>query len=124
MQEKDKEDSHVADVKVNLEKIEVEPLTNGITIAQLFEKKEEYANKIVRIRGKVTKYTEKILYRNWIHLQDGSNFHGNFDLTVTTEDTSKMGDIVIIEGKVVLNKDFGYGYSYKVLLEDAKIIKK
>ena len=44
----------------------------------------------------------------------------NFDLTVTTNSTVNVGDVVTFEGKIVLNKDFGYGYSYKVLLEDAK----
>jgi hypothetical protein len=34
-----------------------------------------------------------------------------------------VGDILIFEGKPSLNKDFGYGYSYKLLLEYARVIK-
>jgi hypothetical protein len=35
-----------------------------------------------------------------------------------------VGDIVTLEGKIVLDQDFGYGYKYELLMEDAKIIKK
>ncbi len=42
------------------------------------------------------------------------------DLVFTAASTSiKGGDKVIAKGKVVVNKDFGYGYFYKVLIEDA-----
>jgi len=115
--------SHVADVKVTPKNIQVEPLKDGLTIAELFDNKEKYANQIVRIRGKVTKFSDQIMQRNWIHLQDGSNSYGNFDLTITTKETVKIGEIVVVEGKVTLDKDFGYGYFYKVLLEEGKIIK-
>lgn len=123
MKKKSDTTTHVAEVKVDLENIKVEALEDGITIAQLFENKTKYADKTVKIRAKVTKFTDKIMYRNWIHIQDGTNFHGNFDLTVTTSETAKVGDVIIIEGKVTLDKDFGYGYHYKVLLEEGKIIK-
>ena len=33
----------------------------------------------------------------------------------------KVGDIVTFEGKLVLNKDFGYGYKYDYLVEKATI---
>jgi hypothetical protein len=59
--------------------------------------------------------------RNWIHLQDGTGSQGNFDLMVTSSDDVKVGQVVVAEGKVAANKDFGSGYSYSVLLEDAKV---
>jgi hypothetical protein len=61
--------------------------------------------------------------KNWIHLQDGTEFDGQFDLTLTTDQQFEVGSVVTVEGKIALDKDFGYGYSYKVLLEDGKIIQ-
>ena len=115
--------SHVAEVKVNLENISVEPLEGGITIAELFENKEKYNNQTVKIKGKVTKFSDSIMNRNWIHIQDGTNSHGNFDLTITSNETVKVGDIIVIQGKVTLDKDFGYSYFYKVIIEEGEIIQ-
>jgi len=57
--------------------------------------------------------------KNWIHLQDGTEKDGNFDLVITTLVNAKLGEIITLTGKVVLDKDFGYGYKYDVLIEDA-----
>ena len=99
--------------------IKVTPISDGITIAELYENKTEYAGKTVKITGKVTKFNQAIMDKNWVHIQDGSDFSGNFDLTVTTKAFVKIGDNVVFEGKIALDKDFGYGYSYKILMEDA-----
>ena len=61
--------------------------------------------------------------KNWIHLQDGTENAGKFDLTVTSDGKAVVGDIITVEGKLAINKDFGYGYSYEVLVEDAVITK-
>jgi len=112
--------------KMNVEKqdITVKPAEDGITIADLFARKDSYAGKTVKIRGQVTKYNAAIMKKNWVHIQDGSEYSGRFDLTATTEMETAVGDIITIEGTVALDKDFGYGYSYEVLLEDAKLINK
>ena len=102
------------------EEVNVEPVKGGITISKLFANKKSYENKTVKIRGKVTKYNPGIMDKNWAHIQDGTSDGDNFDLTVTTQKDVKVGDVVTFEGKVALNKDFGYGYSYDVILEDAK----
>ena len=60
--------------------------------------------------------------KNWIHIQDGTDFSGKFDLTVTSDKEVSVGDIVTLEGKIALNKDLGYGYFFDVIMEDA--IKK
>ena len=62
-----------------------------------------------------------IMGKNWLHIQDGTKSGSDFDLTVTTSDNVGKDQIVTVTGKIVLNKDFGYGYSYKVLMEDAKV---
>ena len=92
-----------------------------ITIAELFSRKDSYAGKTVKIKGQVTKFSAEIMNKNWIHLQDGTENNGKFDLTITSAATVKNGDIVTLEGKVVLNKDFGYGYLFEVLIEDAEL---
>ena len=62
------------------------------------------------VRGQVTKVNLDIMNRNWIHIQDGTGDESGFDLTITTEDSPKIGDIVTFRGKVSLDKDFGSGY--------------
>lgn len=97
------------------------PVVAGVTsIAQIFSNSNSFANKIVKVKGKVVKVNIGIMNTNWVHIQDGTSSGKEFDLTVTTNDEVKKGDVVTFEGKIVLNKDFGYGYSYKVLLENAK----
>ena len=110
-------------MKPELEKKEVsiEPAEGGITIAELFTNRDSYADKTVLIKGQVTKVNRAIMNKNWVHLQDGTGDSGGFDLTVTTEEDVNVGDVVTFEGKITLNKDFGSGYSYEVLMEQAKL---
>ena len=61
--------------------------------------------------------------RNWVHLQDGTDHSGEFDLTATTEMIVKKGEIVTLEGKIAVDKDFGSGYFYKVIMEDSKVVQ-
>ena len=109
-------------VKVEKMNVSVEPCDGCITIAKLFENKKSYSGKVVRIKGKVTKYNPGIMGKNWVHIQDGTEFDGGFDLTVTTDNAATMGENVTFEGKIVLDKDFGYGYFYNVLMEDGKAV--
>jgi hypothetical protein len=102
--------------------VKLTPVEGGITIAELFAHKDSYAGKTVKIRGQVTKYNAAIMKKNWVHLQDGSEYSGKFDLTATTDMETNVGDVITIEGTVVLDKDFGYGYAYDVLLENSKIL--
>ncbi|PKL87270.1 MAG: hypothetical protein CVV23_16170 [Ignavibacteriae bacterium HGW-Ignavibacteriae-2] len=103
--------------------IKIEPVAGGISIGDLSSQKTSYENKTVKVKGKVTKYNSGIMDRNWVHIQDGTADGKNFDLTITTNDEVKLGDVVIFEGKIILNKDFGMGYSYEILMEDAKLVK-
>ncbi len=114
-------ESHVpaADKK----KIDVTPTEGVISIAELFKNKDAYAGKEVTLKGEVTKYNPGILNTNWFHVQDGSDFEGEYDLTATTSEEVTMGTVITFTGKVVLDKDFGAGYFYKVIIEDAKIVK-
>jgi predicted RNA-binding protein len=100
--------------------IKVKPAEGGVTISTLMTDKSKFDGKIVRINGKVMKYSADIMGKNWVHLQDGTEAGGQYDLVITTMDQVKPGDVVTFEGKISLNKDFGYGYKYDVLMEDAK----
>jgi hypothetical protein len=95
------------------------------TVAELYAQAKTLANATVTVKGKVVKYNEGIMGKNWIHLRDGSGAAAsrNNDLTITTKDASKLGDVVTVKGVVHVDKDFGMGYSYPVIIEDGKVIK-
>lgn len=84
------------------------------------------AGAVVRVRGRVVKYNPGVMGRNWMHLQDGSGDagKGTHDLTVTTLDEAAVGDVVTITGTVAVDKDFGAGYRYPILVEEAKLIRE
>jgi uncharacterized protein YjlB len=100
---------------------DIEKPEGGQTVADVFTNKKELVGKEVKIRAKVVKFSPEIMGKNWIHLQDGTGKDGSNDLTVTTDAVAKVGDTVLVTGKVTADKDFGYGYKYDVILEDAKV---
>jgi len=93
------------------------------TVAEIFAQRMDLSGKRVRLRAKVAKVVVGILGRNWIHLQDGSGSEaeGNHDLVATTLTEPKVGQTVLVEALVTVDKDLGSGYRYPVLLEDATI---
>ena len=96
---------------------------SGITVAELYSKRNSLQGTTIKIRGEVIKFSAQIMNKNWVHLQDGTKDGNNWDLAITTQDTVKTGDIVVFEGIVTLNKDFGAGYVYEVIVENAKLKK-
>lgn len=94
-----------------------------ITIAQVFEKQSELKNKNVTIRGIVVKVNKQVMGKNWIHLQDGTDNNGSFDLTITSQDLPEQGDEATFKGTIILKKDFGAGYYYDVIMEDAQLLQ-
>jgi len=101
--------------------IDFAPLSDGQSVKSIYEDSKSVAGKIIKIKGKVVKVNKGIMNRNWIHIQDGTDFEGNYDLMVTSNDIANVGDVVVVEGKVSVDKDFGAGYVYKVMIEDAVI---
>ena len=77
------------------------------------------------MRGKVVKYTPEVMGKNWIHLRDGSGSRASKDddITVTTTSAAAIGDVIVVKGVVKTNRDFGAGYTYPVIIEDAKVSK-
>lgn len=98
---------------------------NAKTVAEVATKGAELKDKPVLVRGKIVKYNEGIMGRNWVHLRDGSGSAADNtnDILVTTTASAKPGDIVTAKGVVRTDKDFGAGYAYKVLIEDATLQK-
>lgn len=97
---------------------------NSYTVEELFKNGKKLNTQTVRIRGQVVKFSPSIMNRNWIHLQDGTGnpMVNTHDLVITTTEQAKKGDTITVEGIVAADKDFGAGYSYVVLVEQAKIL--
>ncbi len=93
----------------------------GKTVGETWEQKDALSGKEVVVRGKVVKFNSQVMGKNWIHVQDGTGGEGMNDLTVTTSATASVGDTVLVEGIVTLDKDFGFGYRYDLIIEDAKV---
>lgn len=103
--------------------VSLEKEAGEITVAQVFENRSKYANKEIEIRGIVVKVNKQVMGKNWIHIQDGTDNDGNFDLTITCQDLPEKNDEVTFKGTIILEKDFGAGYFYDVIMEDAKMTK-
>ena len=95
----------------------------GTDIAWVYANKDSLAGQSVTLRGTVVKYNADILGANFLHIQDGSGdaADGSNDLIVTTQAETAVGQTVLVSGNIILNKDFGMGYSYPVLMEDATV---
>lgn len=93
------------------------------TVAEVLTKPAALKDKKVTIRAKVVKFSPMIMGKNWVHLRDGTGSAADKtdDLLVTTMDQAKVGDVVLVKGTVRTDKDFGAGYSYKVLVEEATL---
>lgn len=103
--------------------ISLDKSAGEITVGQIFEGKEKFSGKEVELRGIVVKVNKEIMGKNWIHIQDGTKGNGVFDLTITSLDLAEVNDEITVKGTITLNKDFGYGYSYDVIMEEAKVLK-
>ena len=107
--------------EINVEKA---PGENSYTVAEIFSKAAELNGKSVVVRGKVMKVSPRIMGRNWIHIQDGTGNpdENTHDLVITTSvEPDADWDIITMEGILAANKDFGSGYSYAALIEDAQL---
>jgi hypothetical protein len=95
------------------------------TVAEIVGKKAELKDKPVTVSGKVVKFTSGVMGKNWIHLRDGSGSAADSsnDILVTTLDETQIGAVVVAKGIVRTDVDLGSGYSYKVLVADAKLQK-
>jgi len=107
--------------------VKVEKATgpNAYTVAEVYAKRSALNKKTVVVKGKVAKVSQGIMGKNWVHIQDGSGDQqkGTHNLVATTLDLAAVGDIVTVTGTFAKDRDFGAGYLYKAIVEDAKIQK-
>ena len=99
--------------------------SNAYTVEEIYKKSAKLDKKIVVVHGKVVKASTGIMKKTWIHIQDGtgSQAKGNHNLVCTTKGSANIGDIITVSGTLAKNRDFGYGYKYDVIIEDAIISK-
>jgi hypothetical protein len=104
----------------------ISPAPGGTSIADIWANRASLGGKSVTVRGKVVKFNGAILGVNWLHIQDGSGSakDGTNDLTITSTGGANVGDVVTVTGPVSLDKDFGAGYAYAVMIEKATVIVK
>jgi hypothetical protein len=109
----------------NVGDVKVVKADGGKSVAEAWAGKDQLKDKPVVIRGKVVKFLSGIMGKNWLHLRDGSGAadKGDNDITVTTNDIAAVGDVVTVTGTLRVDKDFGAGYRYPVIVEDAKVAK-
>lgn len=93
------------------------------TVEALYQDRATLAGQMVLVQGTVVKVNNGIMGRNFLHVQDGTGEKGTNDLTLTSQETANVGDKVTVTGRVVVDKDFGAGYTYPLLLEEAVIAK-
>jgi len=91
------------------------------TVEQVFAQQSELSGKHIHISGEVVKVNNGIMGKNFLHIQDGSGAEGTNDIIVTSQQTANVGDKIGVDALVTTNRDFGMGYSYKVILEEAKL---
>ncbi len=100
---------------------EVIKVSGSIPISDIIKAPKSYEGKEVQISGRCIKVNPNIMGRNWIHLQDGTQ--GDFDMVATTSIIIPEGQLVTIKGTINLDVDFGAGYLYDIIMEDAVILK-
>jgi hypothetical protein len=93
----------------------------SVKIAELVKDPKKYEGHTVLISGECVKVNANIMGRNWIHLRDGSQ--DDFDLVITTRTFVPEGNVVTVRAVVALNKDFGAGYKYDLILENGTIVQ-
>ena len=104
-------------------KVDKSTAQNGYTVGELFDKAVDLNGQKVTVRGQVVKISPNIMGKNWLHIQDGTgdpekNTH---DLVVTSSAVVEKGTTISLEGVLAADKDFGFGYRYDVLIEDAVV---
>jgi hypothetical protein len=114
--------SHGGMVKAEKTTVTPLPCADCIKLSELLANKKSYAGKTIKVSGTVTKFNAEIMGKNWVHIQDGTEANGEFDFTITTSQKVVVEENVIFEGKIAIDKDFGYGYVYSILMEDAKLV--
>ena len=96
------------------------------TVEEVHRWRNRLNGRRIKVKGKVYKVARGIMKRDWVHIGDGTGNEQKLtdDLVFTTQKTDlKSGDGVIAEGNVTVERNFGFGYFYDVLIEGASFSK-
>ncbi|NNL90857.1 MAG: hypothetical protein HKO66_01360, partial [Saprospiraceae bacterium] len=93
----------------------------SITIADLIKNADKYEGQTVQLSGTCKKINPNIMNRNWIHLIDGTM--DDYDLVITSNTMVPEGHFVTLKGTLNRNVDFGAGYTYDIIIENAELVR-
>lgn len=93
----------------------------SVSIKDIVENPEKYKDQSVIVSGECTKINANIMSRNWIHLKDGTK--DDFDFVLTSDLAVPEGHFVSMRGVIRVDKDFGAGYRYAIIMEEAEMVK-
>jgi hypothetical protein len=98
----------------------------GRQIGEVYGQRTQLAGKRVRVRGVVVKAVANVLNRTFVHLRDGSGSAEakTHDLTAMLDNTPGVGDRILVEGTLAVDKDLGSGYQYRAILENASVVSE
>jgi len=117
----------ISGTKTVLDDAKIEGVTKaagGYTVEEIYTKASELGGREVTIRARVVKFSPNIMGTNFMHIQDGSGEEATSDLTITSDDQAEIGDLVLVKGQLSVDKDFGAGYKYHVIIEGASVTKE
>jgi hypothetical protein len=121
----DDEEASSEEEAMDEEESEPAPADGIYTIERLYKIADSMKGQIIKVRGKVVKVTENVMGMTWVHIQDGTGTKGKNKLVFrSANDMAKIGDTVVAEGRLDTDKDFGFGYYYAVIVEDAKFTEE
>lgn len=108
--------------QISVEKAEGE---NAYTVGEVFAERLKLNGETIKVRGQVVKFSPAIMDRNFIHLQDGSGVEENktHNLVITSQQQVSPGDVVTFSGVLTADRDFGAGYTYEAILEEATLVE-
>ena len=97
-------------------------IKGALKLSVLMANKSKYKGQKILVAGTCVKANYGIMNKNWYHIQDGSKADGKVcDFTITSDDNIPLGAPVAFEGVLRLNKDFGAGYVYELIMENGKL---
>lgn len=104
-------------------RVRLDPPEGGLDLAGLYARRAALAGQRVKVHGRVVKASKGVFGKNWYHLRDGSAgpAEGEDEVTVTTALDAEVGDVLVAEGPLTVDRDLGFGYFYKAILEDASV---
>ena len=114
------DDINISDVKTVEKSDNITQHKGSVMISELVSNPKKFEGQIIQISGKCVKVNAGIMNRNWIHVKDGSQ--DDYDLVITSDIFVPEGTSITMKALVTINKDFGAGYKYDLILENGVLV--